>query len=183
MKIKLSDVRMSFPDLFEPVQFDGKGEYRYGASFFVVKGSPADKVIQDAIKAATTEAWKAKAPAMLEEIKGNANKMCYTNGDTKTYEGAEGCMVLSARRRKTDGRPLLFDGRKNVLTDNDGTLYAGCYVNATVDLWVQVKDYPGVRCTLLGLQKNRDGDAFSGGAKASTEDFDDLGDGADAGMA
>jgi hypothetical protein len=33
---------------------------------------------------------------------------------------------------------------------------------------------------LSGVQFNRDGDAFTGGGAASEDDFDDLGEGADA---
>lgn len=176
-KVKLQNVRLFFPDLFEPVQFDGQGEHRFGATFGILKSDTAQiKVIEDAIKAEATEAWKNKAGTMLAAMRNNANKFCFTDGDAKTYNGAEGLMMLSARRKKRDGRPYVVDRAKRPVTEEDGIFYSGCYVNATVEIWAQAKDYPGVRCTLLGVQFFADGDSFSGASKASDDDFDDLSD-------
>lgn len=179
-KVKLVGVRLAFPDLFEAVQFNGEGEFRYGATFFLPKNGDAHKAVSAAIKEVAQETWKAKADAMIEDMKGNANKFCLTNGDAKTYEGAEGCMVLSARRKQKDGRPGIYDRDKSPLTAADGKIYSGCYVNATVDIWAQGKDFPGIRCTLIGVQFSHDGDAFSGSATVTPDDFDDLSDGSSA---
>mgnify|MGYP000857369996 CR=1 FL=1 len=180
MKVKLIRVRLSFPDLFVPVQFDGKGEFRYGATFLMEKGSDNHKSISAAIRAAATEGWKSKADAMIESLKGNSNKFCLQDGDLnpKGYEGYAGNMVLSARRKQKDGMPYLCDENKVQLTTDTGKLYSGCYVNATVDVWAQVKDYPGIRCTLLGVQFAGDGDAFSGGAARPDPDDFDMAEGA-----
>lgn len=173
-KVKLVGVRLAFPDLFEAVQFSGEGEFRYGANFFLPKNGDAHKAVSAAIQEVAAEAWKAKAGAMIEDMKGNANKFCLTNGDAKTYEGAEGCMVLSARRKQKDGRPGVYNRDKSPLAATDGVIYSGCYVNATVDIWAQSKDFPGIRATLIGVQFSHDGDAFSGSATVDPDDFDDL---------
>lgn len=180
MKVKLTDVRMAFPELFEAVQFNGEGQFRYGANFFLPKEGAAHVAVSQAIMQVATEAWKGKAAAMVDEMKGNSNKFCLTNGDTKTYDGAEGCMVLSARRNQKDGRPGIYNRDKSPLTAADGVLYSGCYVNVTVDIWAQTKDFPGIRCSLIGVQFNRDGDAFSGSATVSADDFDDVSEGSNA---
>jgi len=175
MKVKLNDVCLFFPDLFDAVQFKGEGNPRYGCNLGLPKGGPQEKLLEDAIRQVATEAWKDKAAAMVKGFRGNSNKFCLIDGDAVTYDGAQGLMVLSARRPKKNGRPVLYDRRKNPLTEDDGTLYSGCYVNVMVDVWAQVKDYPGIRCQLLGVQFYRDGDAFSGGARVSDDDFEDLG--------
>lgn len=180
MQIKLTDVRLFFPDLFTAVQFDGQGEFRFGATFGVAKGSAMHKLIESTIKEVAKEGWKGKADAMLKSFENNANKYCYMDGDTRTYSGAEGLMVLSARRKKKDGQPLILLADKTKIVEDNGEIYSGCYVNAKVDIWPQTKDYPGVRCTLLGVQFNRHGDAFSGAAKASDNDFETITEGADA---
>lgn len=179
-KVILKNVRLFFPDLFEPVQFDGQGEFRFGAVFGVAKDDKQIKVIEAAIEAEAKEAWKAKAGTMLAAMRNNANKFCFTDGDSKSYEGAEGVMLLSARRKAKDGRPYVVDRAKNLLAEKDGVIYSGCYVNASVEVWAQAKDYPGVRCTLLGVQFFADGDSFSGAAKPLPDDFEQLEEGADA---
>lgn len=179
-KVKLVDVRLSFPDLFEATQYQGAGKFRYNASFLIVPGSENDKKVQAAIKVAALEVWPKKADAMIESFKGNSNKYCYVKGDTKEYEGYKGMLVLASHRQKDAGRPAVFDQRKNPLGPEDGKPYAGCYVNATVELWAQDGKNPGIRCGLLGVQFARDGDAFSGAGSGSPDDFDDLGEGADA---
>jgi hypothetical protein len=75
----------------------------------------------------------------------------------------------------------VLDGLKNPLVAADGKPYAGCYVNTTVEFWAQDNSYgKGIRCTLLGVQFLRDGDAFSAGSVATPDDFEALAEGAGA---
>lgn len=188
-KVKLHNVRLFFPDLFKAVEFKpGDGKPRYNATFGIEKDDAKQiELIEAAIKAEAETGWKTKAAAVLKGFRGNNNKFCFVDGDTKTYEGAEGVMLLSAHRKEKDGPPTLLPRRKNAdgtwhaLTKDDGTLYSGCYVNATVEIWAQTQpqENTGIRCTLLGVQFNDDGVAFSGAKKGDPNDFDDLGDGAD----
>lgn len=182
-KVKLVDVRLSFPDLFEAVQFDGKGPFNYGASFLIEPGSANDKAVQAALVKAANDKWAAKGPAILSAAKANPQKICYISGDLKEYDGYAGMMALSAKRGQDKGRPGVYDrDPRRVLSVEDGKPYAGCYVNATVEFWAQDNSFgKAVRCTLIGVQFARDGDAFSAGSKPNEDDFDDLGTGADAG--
>jgi hypothetical protein len=170
--IKLKDVRLSFPDLFVAKEFKtGDGKPRYNATFLVVPGSENDKAIQAAIQAAAADVFGAKAKAILESVKGQSNKYCYLNGDLKEYDGYEGHYYLASHSKT---RPLVIDRAKNPLTEQDGVIYAGCYVNATVSIYAQKGENTGIRCAFNGVQFNRDGDAFSAGAPASVDDFDSL---------
>lgn len=181
-KVKLKNVRLSFPDLFEARQFEGKGPFRFGASFLIEPGSDNDKAVEAAILAAAAETWTKpeRAKAVLESIRGNKQQYCYTKGDTKDFEGYAGMLVLSAKRKQEAGRPVVLGADLSPLTAADGKPYAGCYVDATVELWGQEGKHQGMRCGLLGVQFRRDGDAFSGAGKGKVEDFDDLSEGADA---
>lgn len=174
-KIKISDVRLSFPDLFKATQYQGEGTFNYRASFLVTPGSQADKIIRGAIKAAADEKWLKKAAGVTTGLEGNPNKYCYANGDTKDYDGYAGNWVLSANRNQDKGRPVLIDRDKTPLTAEDGRPYAGCYVNASVEIWAQDNGFgKGIRCTLLGVQFVKDGDAFGGGAAPSADDFEEI---------
>lgn len=193
-KVKLKDVRLSFPDLWVPTQYEGKGAFRYNASFLIEPGSANDIAVQEAIIAAATETYQKKATAVLESIRGNSNKFCYMKGDSKDYEGYAGMMVLASHRKQENGAPMVLgrdidpelglgeDGRPQLrrLKASDGKPYAGCYVNATADIYGQDGTHPGIRCGLLGVQFSRDGDAFSGAGRGDPADFEDLGEGADA---
>lgn len=180
-------VRLSFPDVYEAVQYEGKGAYRYNASFLVTPGGANDKIIQAAILEAANETFGKKAAVFLESVKGNSNKFCYVRGDLKEYEGYAGMLVLSGHRSQKSGKPGTFDctragpdGKPLELKADSGKPYAGCYVNASLDIYAQDGTNSGIRCGLRGVFFAADGDAFSGSKVASPDEFEVVGAGADA---
>lgn len=189
MRTNLKNVRLSFPVLWTPEPFEeGDKKLRYSATFLIEPGSEADQAVQAAIRSAAIEAWGAKANEMLESFKGNSQKFCYLDGSTKSYDGYQGKLYLSAHRSSTDGAPSVFGPdidpatrKLRLLKEADGLPYAGCYVNALVEIYAQTKKYPGVRCGLIGVQFARHGDAFSGAGRAADSDFAPLDDGIGAG--
>lgn len=183
--VKLSNARLSFPDLFTAVQYEGKGPFNYKASFLIEEGQAvhvqqADKSWKKTTMAAVilqvaTEAWKAKAPAILKTIDGQAQKFCWLDGATKAYDGYEGNFVLTASRGQDKGRPMVVNLDKSPLESTDGKPYAGCFVNGTVEIWAQDNGFgKGMRATLRGVQFLRDGDSFSAGAPLDDEDFESI---------
>lgn len=178
MKIRLESVRLSFPNLFAAREFKaGDGKPRFDASFLIEPDSKNDKLVKDAIEKAGVEKLGAKWPKFLATVTGQSNKFCYIDGDTKDYEGYEGTMVLAAHSKV---RPTVIDRDRTPLTEADGKLYGGCYVNAIVEIWVQTGENPGVRCGFTGIQFEKHGEAFGAGAPASPDEFDNLGEGTDA---
>lgn len=185
MKLKLLEVRLSFPDLFVPVSFEeGDKKLRYNATFLIEPGSENDKLIRATIKAVAEEVWSKKAEAMLGSFHGNTNKYCYLDGNTKEYDGYEGLWYLSSHRASGDGPPAIkgadidpATGKVRDLKPDDGVIYAGCYVHALVDIYAQTNKYPGIRCGLVGVQFVKPGDAFSGAGRASDDDFAPITDG------
>lgn len=185
--VMLREVRLSFPVFGEAEAFPGTTKKRFSAAHLVVPGSDNDKVIQAAILAEAQAAWPKTWQAMLESFRGNSQKYCYVKGDIKEYEGYAGMLVLSGHRYEENGPPLLLGpdiddrtGKLRVLTGKEGKLYAGCYVNAKVQIYAQTKTYPGIRCGLITEQFARDGDAFSSGAKPTDDGFGSLAEDANA---
>jgi len=178
-KIILKDVRLAFPKIWKPEPFEPGAEPKFGASFLFPKDHPAFKITMDAIVQEAKAGWKEDYEQQLANIKGNSNKMCFIDGNLKKKnDGYEGNFVIAASGKS---RPKIMDrDGKTPLVEADGRPYGGCYVTAILDVWCQTKKYPGIRCTLLGMQFMRDGDAFAGGGVASDEDFEDLSDGSDA---
>lgn len=181
MKIQLKKVRLSFPDLFTAVAFEGSSNAKYGAAFLIEPGSANDKLIRSAMATAASEkaGWEKNHAKILAAAlaKNSGKEVCYWEGDTKEYDGYAGMMVLTAKRDEAKGRPLVIDRDKSPLALEDGKPYAGCFVNASLEIWAQDNKYgKTLRCELLGVQFAADGDAFSAGSVADESDFDDLSD-------
>lgn len=185
MKVKLADVRIAFCQSIWPgqaEQYQGKGIARHSATFLIEPGSANHKAIEAAILAAAKDKWTkpGQAEKQIAAMRNNTNKFCYQDGSLKDYDGFEGKMYLASHRKETDGAPTVLDRDKSPLSPTVGRPYAGCYVNAVVDIYAQDGENSGIRCGLMGVQFFRDGDSFGGAGKAKDDDFDDLGVGEEA---
>lgn len=176
MKIKLQNVRLAFPQLFEAKAVNGEGEPAFSAALLMPNDHPAVAELRKAFETVGKEKWGAKWPTVKKEIEGK-DRLCLHDGDTKAdYAGFEGNMFVSSRSKT---RPLVIDRDRSPLTAADGRPYAGCYVNASIELWCQDNSYgKRINAQLRGVQFLKDGDAFAGGAPASEEEFDDIEEGA-----
>jgi hypothetical protein len=165
-KIKLKNVRLSFPSLFNKAEFNGDVG-KFEATFLINKETQASTVadIEEKIEAIIKE----------NKIKVPSDKRCVKDGDDVDYAGYNGHISLKAANNK---RPLVIDRDKSILVEDDNKPYSGCYVNATVELWVQNNNYgKRVNCNLLAVQFAKDGESFgAGGASGSADDFDELED-------
>ena len=164
-KIKLQNVRLSFPSLYRKAVFGGE-ESKFEGTFLLDKTTHADviKKIEAGIKAINADKHKGKTLA--------ADKVCLKDGDTIDYDGYAGNMSIKASSTK---RPLVLGADKAPLTEDDGKTYAGCYVNAMVELWGQKNQYgERVNANLLAVQFAKDGTPFGDGVSASVDDFDEI---------
>ncbi|NKD93119.1 DUF2815 family protein [Haematospirillum jordaniae] len=179
MKIKLENVRLTFPVLFEARTVNGEGKPAFSASFLLDPADPQVKALNQAIEQVAREKWGAKTEAVLKQMRAQ-DKVCLHDGDLKSnYAGFPGGLYVSAR---STIRPLVIDKDRSPLTEADGKPYAGCYVNASVELWAQDNNYgKRINAGLRGVQFFRDGDAFAGGGAASEDEFDDISSGVEAG--
>jgi ssDNA-binding protein len=170
----LKGVRISFPDIFQAVQYEGAGPFNYRATFLIVPGSVNDKLVQDAITKAANMKWEKKAEEVLKTVRGQSQKFAYISGEQKAYDGYAGMMALTTSRPQESGAPLVLDKNPDVkLTAEDGRIYGGCYVNAKVQVWCQDNKFgKGVRCTLIAVQFMADGESFGGAPPATAEGFE-----------
>lgn len=181
MKVKLTNVRLSYPALYtaRPSSQEAGAKLRYDASFLIPKGDPQIKVVEQAILAEAKRVFEDKAKGLLASFKTNPQKYFLADGDvavdSKGELKAPGYWVISSHRREEDGPPTVLDRDKTVLTKNIGRPYAGCFVNASIDVWAQKGNNAGMRCGLLGVQFAKDGDSFGGAPQAASPDeFDSL---------
>lgn len=168
-RIMLKDVRLSFPALFKPEAYQPGDAEKYKATLLVPKDSKQAKEIDAKILAVLKDKFGTKADSVLKTIRGNANKFAWQDGDNKEYDGYAGMMALSA---KSDARPTVLDQDKSPLTAADGKPYAGCYVNASIDLFAYTTGGNGLSASLRGVQFVRDGDSFSGARPADSDEFE-----------
>jgi len=163
MKIKLHNVRLSFPSLFRKATFEGK-ETKYEGTFLLNKEEHAEvvKKLQAAIKDMIRDDFKGQ--------KISADRICLKDGDEIGRDGYEGTWSIKAGNNT---RPVTVDRSKNPVTEDDDVFYAGCYVNAIIEFWAQNNGFgKRINANLLGVQFYKEGQPFASGEKASQDDFD-----------
>ena len=162
-KFKLENVRLSFPSIFKRSDFNGQ-EGKFEATFLISKESQ-EKVIKEI---------EAKIALIQKDnkVKVSPDKICLKDGDFVDYDGYEGHMSIKAGSNR---RPTVIDLDKTPLVEDDGKPYAGCYVNAILELWLQDNSYgKRVNCNLNGVQFIKEGEAFGAGDNDCSDEFDDL---------
>ena len=86
------------------------------------------------------------------------------------FGGFAGCMSIKASTKR---RPIVINRDKSPITEDDGIIYPGCYVNAIIEVWAQNNAWgKRVNANLLGVQFVADGEPFGSGVSASADDFD-----------
>jgi hypothetical protein len=172
MIVKIEKARLAFPAIFAPKAINAGDKPKFGASFLMEKNSPAVAAIEAVMKQVAQDKWGAKAEANLKSLKAGG-KVCLRDGDEKAqYDGYEGMMFVSASNTVA---PIVIDKDKSPLGEASGRPYAGCYVRCSIDVWAQDNNFgKRINATLRGVQFLADGDAFSGSAPATADEFDDL---------
>lgn len=171
MKIIVKKVRLAFPALFK-AKAVLDSEPRFSASLLLDKNDPQIQAIEKAIEEVAKAKWGDKAAATLKQLRAS-DRTALHDGDVKEqYDGFAGNMYISAANST---RPLVIDRDTTPLAEEDGKPYAGCYVNASIELWAQDNKYgKRINASLAGVQFLKDGDAFTGGGAASVDEFEDL---------
>lgn len=176
MKIKLLNVRLSFPHLFEKHSMEPNApeeKKKFSAAFILDKTVHAAtiKEIQSGIAAVAKEKWPKGVPSTMQP--------CLRDGSTKPdLDGyGDGTMFLNASNTKV---VAVVDNNRAPLTRTDNKPYAGCYVNAVIQLWAQDNTYgKRVNAQLQAVQFVRNGEPFGDKGVDVDEEFEVLPDEAD----
>lgn len=177
MKVTLKNVRLSFPQLFTAKGFNGGEENKkFSATFILDKDDHADLIekVKSVIAKVKKEKWGKDA--------GKVKKLCLIDGEEKEeFDGYDDTvMAISSSTAK---RPPVVDRKLVPVTEEDDKVYAGCFVNATIDIWAQDNQYgKRVNAQLRAVQFWADGDAFGADPVDAEQEFeaaeddDDLGE-------
>ena len=196
-RIRLEGVRLSFArDLWTARDMqgnEGTPKARNKANFLIAKDGDltaryrGERVpIMQGIKRAKIDAIARKLDVSQDkaaQVKIKPENYACRDGDDETWDGYEGCWYVSAASTR---KPAVIGRDKRPIAEGDGTLYAGCYVNAIVTFWHQTagkKDDEtvpsAVWAALEAVQFVRAGEAFGAGAVDVDEEFDDITDDSD----
>ena len=176
-KVMLRNVRLSYEHIFTPSAFDDSQDAKYSATLII----PKDHADLPTLKRSMFEAGQETFPADFVAggwPKGYTCSLKDADKDTDSSgtllaeknEAYKGCYILEANSTR---RPLVIGRRKEAITEEDGIIYSGCYVNVSLAAGAYTfgKVKKGVKCYLNGVQFVKDGERF--GADASA-DFDAL---------
>lgn len=173
-------VRLAFPKLFKAEQVNGQGDPKFGASLIIGPDHPQIAELRKIQDAVARDKWKEKATGIVKVLE-KQDRMALHDGDLKAqYDGYPGNFYLSANSQES-APPTVIDRDRSPLTERSSKPYAGCYVNASLEIWAQDNKFgQRVNCTLRGVQFFKDGDSFSAGRPADADEFEDVAEGADA---
>lgn len=200
MDIRITKARISFAQgLWTPSSAVENGTPKYNADFII----EADTIVQERIgpgpkdwgKPTTIKALEKKV--VLEAFKGDAKKAdtWFNALDARQRSIREGDKQLDKAGEIRDGyagnwyvhatsktrMPVLRADTSFVEKEADSPIYSGCYVTGRLSLYANLKPgAKGVFASLQGTQYYGEGDAFSGGRAASSEDFEPVTEGTDA---
>lgn len=158
-KLITPEARLSFPNLFVPkAGMDGVGEPKYSAVLLFPKNADLS-ALKEAARAAIAEKWGDKKPANLRSP--------FRDGSEKDLDGYADCIFVTVSSKQKPG--VVDENVQPILDPN--TIYAGCYVRASVRAYAYEKNgNRGVAFGLQNIQKMRDGQPFGNFSKPE-DDF------------
>jgi hypothetical protein len=171
--IRLTNVRLSYPQLFVAKPPEEGKEPVFSASFLLDKKQHKDLItqIEKATERVALDAFKKKVPLKRRPLRDGNEK------DGKEGYGDE-VMFVSARNAK---RPPVVDRDLTPLAAEDSKPYAGCFVNATIRLFAYDHKVGGrgVSASLRAVQFVKDGESFGAGRVDAEEEFEKVEDSVD----
>lgn len=176
-KIILKNVRLSYEHIFTRTKFEENSEPKYSATFIIPKDHPdlpavkkafMDAGFDDFPEAFNGKTWPKGYACGLKNADTATDSMDKVLSDKNP--AYKDCYILEAN---STHRPVVMNRDKSALTEDDGVIYSGCYVNASLNAaaYTYAKVKKGVKAYLNGVQFVRDGEKF--GMDAS-DDFDAL---------
>ncbi|MDO5015270.1 MAG: DUF2815 family protein [Clostridia bacterium] len=174
-KVLLTNVRLSYPHIFEPYAFEGQSE-KYSASLIISKDDKESlAIIKEAISGAM-EVGESK-------LKGKSKKAIripLRDGDTDRAEDPayENSFFINANSTRAPQVVALYADpktKKPVFLDEED-VYPGCYVNVTINFFAyNTSGNVGIGAGLGNIQKYDDGERFGSATSAESDfEFDDL---------
>jgi hypothetical protein len=177
-KIVLRNVRLSFEHVFKPASFDDGQDPKYSADLIVPKNHPDLPALKRALFEAGQETFPndfTKAGAWPRGFSCSLKDADVETDNSGTvlaekYDSYKNSYILKANSNK---RPVVINRAKAAVTEEDGLIYSGCWVNVSLGIagYTYGKMTKGVKAYLNGVQFVKDDEPFGSNAM---NDFDAL---------
>lgn len=188
--VVLQNVRLGFPKLFRAEKATDDSKPKFSAHAIIDPETADGKANIEKVKAALKHVgvgeWGEKWQNVFKNLEKNRKAYrlgdTHTNADGDVYQGYEGMHMVAAGRQERQGRPQVYDRRKNPVQEGDDQCpYAGCYVDMIVSFYAvsgQKRGGNGIFSSLELVRFRSDGEAFGGGlsSDAARNMLDDLDD-------
>ncbi len=175
-KIKLTNVRLAFADIYEAKEFQGDGKPKFGATFLLPEDDEKQcERLEKLINKVAKDKWDDDIPKSVRFGKNKCLAQIGNDMDT-VYDGFADMVAVKASNKT---RPVLINKDKSPVAEADGVIYSGCYVNAVFTLWAQDNKWgKRVNGSLSAIQFAKHGESFGGGAidPNVADEFDDIDD-------
>jgi hypothetical protein len=157
IRIKITNARLAFPNLFEP------GEFGQRSATFIL-GEKDALAVQKAMKAIADAEFDGAMPSARTCLRKNASKSEYDG-----FEEEDGYHIYASRYEPFKSNQLIDRDKSPAKED---TFYSGCYVNAVISLWAQNNAFgKNFNAEIVGVQFYQDGD-YTGRSPFDIEDDD-----------
>ena len=166
--IKLLDVRLSYPHLFELWGKNEKDKKKYSGRF----------IMPNSTHEAENEALREYLAKLKKDWFPNggvkSDGLFHRDGDNDDKPELEDAWYVAASETM---RPQVIGRRREVITEADDIVYAGCYVNALIKPWKQNNEHgKKINANLIAVQFVRDGERFGAERPDVSEEFEDVDD-------
>ena len=169
--LMLKNVRISYPELFKKVAFKD-GTPKFSGTFLLEAGSEQEKAVKAEIMRVAKEKFDDKAEALIKKAQKTDRRLLKDGNDKTNDDGdiAEGYADMLYIKGSNKGAVRVVNRDRSDLTEEDGAIYSGCYVNAQLDIWAQDNDWGKfINCKLLAVQFWADGEKLGGDGGESAD--------------
>lgn len=165
IRLYLPNVRISYPHLFQPRAVRQGDTPKFGCQLLIPVNAPAYPENQIPGNSLVEQLWNARHKIVQDEMGGIAptnpqKELPCKQGDLLVQQHPEyaGFWVLSANSTTA---PHVVDENVQPVMDQS-KIYAGCFVNASIGLFVYDNMGKGIAAGLNGVQFARDGERLDG---------------------
>jgi len=158
-QVLIPTARLGYPKLFTAsgIKNDATSKPRYGCQLYLPKSDVKTcKAVQAEIDRLSKVNFKGTKP--------KAKDLFIKDGDGEDGdENTAGHWIISANRAESQGRPQVIDRqRKPIDSSESSKVYAGCYVNALIGVYVP-KGWSKICASIEVVQFVKGGEPFGGG--------------------
>lgn len=161
--------RVSFPDVFEPTQVNGAGDFKYRMKLVFDPTDPATaeglEKLRAEVEAAAAKKWPSGKPKKFHDPLQDGDE-----SGRPEYAG----MVTLQLTAKDNRPPQVVDQQVRNIDPKSGNFYSGCYAKCSYNVYAwEYMNKGGVSFGLGNIQKVGDGEPFDGRTKAE-DDFEPI---------